>query len=317
MANLLASPRFYKKKALLIKLETVVGTDAVPTGAANWVEGRNVRITPMQAETAERNIDLPYLGRGGKLQVAQYAQVQFEVALTGPSTGAAGDAPRYAPLLLSCGFAETLTVATDAVYNLVSTAFKAVSAIINMDGTDHKMIGSRGSVSYQLNAKGIPVMRFQFDAIFVDPSEVSPPAVTTTGWPVEEPVTADNTSPISIAGVDLVFSAFSLDLANQLSRINLPGPQKEVAIGDRAPAGSVTVLCPALSVFNPFALAKAGTNVPLQVTHGSGAGKQSQLDANVVITGVDYAEVDKMAAYTLTYEPTPVSGNDEFAHTVL
>ena len=271
----------------------------------------------MQAETAERNIDLPYLGRGGKLQVAQYAQVQFEVALTGPSTGAAGDAPAYAHLLQACGFSQTLTALTDAVYNLASADFKAVSAVINMDGTDHKMIGSRGSVSYQLNAKGIPVMRFQFDAIFVDPAEVVPPAVTTTGWPLEEPVTADNTSPISINGVDLVFSAFSLDLANQLSRINLPGPQKEVAIGDRAPSGSTTVLCPALSVFNPFALAKTGTNVPIQLTHGSAAGKQVQLDANAVITNVDYAEVDKMAAYTLTFEPTPVSGNDEFAHTCL
>lgn len=317
MPNLLTSPRTYKKRALLIKLETVVGTDAVPTGAANWIEGRNIKITPMQAETAERNIDLPFLGRGGKLQVAQYAQVSFEVALTGPATGAAGAAAKYAPLLLACGFAETLTALTDAVYNLVSTGFKAVSIYVNLDGTDHKMFGSRGTVSYQLNQKGIPVMRFQFDAIFVDPSEAAPPAVTTTGWPVEEPVTADNTSPISINGVDLVFSAFSLDLGNQLSRINLPGPQKEVAIGDRQPSGSVTVLCPALSAFDPFSLAKAGTNVPLGVTHGSAAGKKSQLDAKVVITGVDYAEVDKMAAYTLTFEPTPVSGNDEFAHTVL
>ena len=133
---------------------------------------------------------------------------------------------------------------------------------------------------------------------------------------LEEPVTADNTSPLTINGVDLAMSAFSLDLANQLSRINLPGPQVEVAIGDRQPSGSCTVLCPALGVFDPFALAKAGTNVAMQVTHGSAAGKQAVIDAKAVLTNVSYTEVERLAAYTITFEPTPVSGNDEFALTI-
>ena len=55
MPNVLATPRFWEKKAILAKAETTVGTDAVPTGAANWMEARNVSLTPYDAETAERN----------------------------------------------------------------------------------------------------------------------------------------------------------------------------------------------------------------------------------------------------------------------
>jgi hypothetical protein len=58
MPNLITTPRFWKKKAILAKLEAVVGTDSVPTGAANWIEARNLAITPFDVETAERNIGL-------------------------------------------------------------------------------------------------------------------------------------------------------------------------------------------------------------------------------------------------------------------
>lgn len=315
MANLITTPRLYKNKALLLKTEVTVGTDSVPTGAANWIEARNVQITPMEAETAERNIDQPYLGNGGKLQVAQYVKLSFEAALTGG--GAAGTAPKIAPALLACGFAETITASTSAAYNLVSTGHGACSIYMNMDGTLHKMIGARGTVSVVLNARAIPLLRFEFDAIFVDPTAVALPAVTTTGWQVEEPVNATNSGKLTVNSVDLAYSAFDLSLNNQLARINLPGPQVEVAITDRGPSGSFTVLCPALGVFDPFALAKAGTNVTLNTTHGTAAGKKAQIDAKIVLTDVGYDQIDGMAAYRVAYEATPVSGNDEFAITIL
>ncbi|NTV10482.1 MAG: hypothetical protein HGA47_06870 [Zoogloea sp.] len=315
MANILTGPRYWKNKALLAKIETTVGTDATPTGAANWIEARNLSITPLESETADRNIEMPWMGSAGKVSVGQYVKASFEVALAG--SGAAGTAPKFAPLLLACGMSETLTASTSAAYSLISTAFPAVSMYVNVDGTLHKLIGSRGTVSPSLAKGGIPVLKFEFEAVYTDAAAQTMPTITRTGWPTEEPVNAANTTAVTINGVALAFSALDISLGNKLTRVNLPGPQIEVAITDRAPSGSVTVLAPALATFDPFALVKSVNVVTLTVTHGTAAGKKAKLDAKIDVTGCDYDNIDGMAAYKLTYEPTPVSGNDEFALTFL
>lgn len=315
MPNLLSTPRFWKKKAILIKAETTVGTDAAPTGLLNWIEARNVSLTPFDAATADRNIELPTFGNGGKLIVAQYAKLSFEAALVGP--GAAGTAPKIAPALLACALAETLVASTSAAYNLVSSAVGAVSIYINIDGTRHKMVGARGNVSLTIPAKGIPLQKFEFESVFVAPDATAMPTLDTTGWSVEAPVSSANTLPMTINAVPLAFSAFDFALGNQLARIDLPGPQVEVAIVDRKPTCSVTVLAPPLATFDPFALASAGNTLTLTTTHGIVAGKKAKIDAKARIVGVDYDRIDEMLAYKLTLEPTPVAGNDEFALTYL
>lgn len=315
MPNLIASPRFFKNKAILLKSEVTVGTDSVPTGLANWIEARNVTLTPLDAQTADRNIDQPYFGNGGKVQVAQYVKLSFEVAIAG--SGAAGSAPKIAPALLACGFAETLTASTDAEYNLVSTGIGACSIYVNIDGTLHKLIGARGTVGGTLAAKGIPLLKFEFDAIFADPTAVALPTVDKSGWLVEEAVNAINTGKVTLDGVDLAWSNLEWALNNQVARIDLPGPQRECAITDRKPTASVTVLAPGLATFDPFALAKAASSVTVSTTHGSAAGKKVKTDLLAHVIGAEYDQVEGMLAYKLTLEPMPVSGNDELTLTFL
>lgn len=316
MPNLLTTPRFWKKKALLIKAETVVGDDAAPTGLLNWIEGRNVSLTPLDAETAERNIEVPYFGNGGKLITGKYAKLSFETALVGP--GAAGTVPKIAPMLLACGLAETVTTGTSVAYNLVSDDIGAVTAYINIDGTRHKMVGARGNASIAMSAKGIPLIKYSFESVFIAPDAAPLPTVDRAGWPIEEAVTAATTLPLTIGGVELAYSQLDFDLGNQLERINLPGPQVEVAISGRNPTSSVTVLAPGLALFDPFALADSGAVQALTTTHGSAAGKRARLDAKVRVIGADYDRIgNNMLAYKLTLEPCPVNGDDEFALTFL
>ena len=315
MANLLGAVRNFKRKALLIKAEAAVGTDAVPTGLLNYIEARNVTLTPLDVATADRNIILPYFGVGGTLIVGKYAKVSFEVALVGP--GAAGTAPKISPLLLACAFAETIVAGASAAYNLVSEAIGAVTIYINIDGAVHKMVGARGNVAIALSAQGIPLLKFNYEAVFIDPAAQAMPAIDATGWPIESPVSAANTLPVTLGGVALAFSTLDLDLGNQLKRIDLPGPQVEVVIVDRKPTASITVLAPPLATFNPFDLATAGTSITMTTTHGTTAGAKAKIDAKVRVIGADYADIEGMLAYKLTLEPAPVSGNDEIALTYL
>ncbi|ATE60168.1 phage tail tube protein [Thauera sinica] len=315
MANVIASPRFWKKKAILIKSEATVGTDALPVGAANWIEARNVTFAPLDVETVERNIEQPYFGNGGTLATGRYSTLSFETALVGP--GEAGDAPKIAPLLLACAFKETLEVDTSATYDLVSEAIGAVTAYINIDGTLHKMVGCRGTATITIGAKAIPLIRFELQSIYTDPTAVGLPAVDKTGWMIEQPVTAATTLGLTLNAIPLAYSALEIALANQLARIDLPGPQVEVAITDRKPTMSATVLAPGLGVFNPFGLVTAGTVVDITTTHDNRAGHKAKLEGQVRVIGVEYDNVEGMLAYRLTFEPWPVDGNDELTITYL
>lgn len=315
MPNLITAPRFWKNKVILVKPEVSYATDPTPTGAANWIEARNVSLTPFDVETADRNIEMPYMGSSGKVIVGQWGKLNFDVLAAG--SGALGTAPKWAPLALACGTAETVVAATSVTYNLISTAFGSVAAWVNIDGVYHKFFGVRGELKGKMSAKGIPMLSYELTGIFSAPVAVAMPAVTRTGWVYDEGVNSVNTTALTLNGVDLAFSALDFAFGNKVARINLPGPQLEVAITDRASSMSVTVLAPDLAIFDPYALATAGTNVAVSATHGSTAGKKLKLDGKVIVSAVDYDNIDGMLAYKLTLEPTPVSGNDELALTCL
>ncbi|MDR0701327.1 MAG: hypothetical protein LBF61_02790 [Azoarcus sp.] len=316
MANVLANPRSWKKKAILIKLETTVGEDSVPTGSANWIEARSVEFTPYEAETVERNIEMPYFGNGGTLPTGKYASLSFQVAMVG--SGTAGTAPKIAPLLRACGFGEVVDDENDQViYRLASENLAAVTIYVNIDGVLHKLTGARGTVTITMSAQQIPLYQFQFQSVYAAPAAATLPTVDKTGWQVEQPVGSATTLGATLGGVTLAYSEFSVDLANQIARLDLPGPQREISISNRTPSGSITVLAPALTVFNPFALADAGNTLDFTTTQDSREGFKVKVDAKVRILQPAYAQIDDQAAYQMNLELAPVAGNDELTLTYL
>lgn len=316
MANVLASPRFWKTKAVLLKAESTYNTDPTPTGAANWFEARNVALTSFEADRFPRNIEQPWFGIAGNIVGSVWSKLSFDIALA--ASGTAGTAPKWAPMALACGYAETLVAVTSAAYNLVSSAFGSATAYLNIDGVLYKFVGSRGELKGKINAKGIPVLSVELTSVYAAPvaSAMFTP-ITKTGWSTELAVNNVNTGKLTLNAVDMAFSTLEWSTGNQIAKIDLPGPQVEVAITDRKPQASVTVLAPALGVFDPYSLARAGTNVALTNTHGTVAGSKVKTDMKVVITNVNEDKIEEMLAYKLTLEPTPVSGNDEIAVTCL
>lgn len=315
MANLIATPRVFDKKSVVLKKEAAYGTDATPTGAANWFEARNVTLTSYDVETAERNIIENWLGHSGKVVASKWSKLGFEIALAG--AGAAGTAPKWGPMMLGCGFAETVSAGVDVEYNLVSTAFDSLTAYMVIDGILYKFVGCRGTIKGRLTAKGIPVLVVELTSLYTAPVDGDITGIVKTGWTYEDAVNSVNTGKVTLNAVDLAFSAFEWDLANQIVRLDLPGPQREVMIRDRAPTASLTVLAPLLAAFNPFALADAGTTVALTNTHGTVAGKKVKADAKVRVVNVSETEIEGMAAWQLSLDMMPDAGNDELSLTVL
>ena len=120
--------RRWKKLAALAKLETVYGTDAAPTGAANFIQLSDVTFTPLAGDEEQRNLLQPHLGHQGVYLTGDYGQFQFSVEIAG--SGVAGTAPAVGPLLRACGFAETITAVTSVEYTPVDEANDAVSMTV-------------------------------------------------------------------------------------------------------------------------------------------------------------------------------------------
>lgn len=315
MPNLLAQPRHWKKKAIFGKEETNYGVDAAPTGLLNWLEAREVSFTSGDAETQDRNIEMPYMGNGGKVITSMWSKLGFKVAVA-PS-GSLGVAPKWGYRLLGCGFAETVSAGASVTYNLVSNGFDSITDHMNIDGTLYKFLGSRGDLKFSISAKGLPWFTFEYTSLYTLPVEGAMPAVDRSGWTLEEAVNSVNTGKLTINGVDLAFSVFEGGVGNKISRIDLPGPQLEVGISERAPTCNATVLAPALSAFDPYTLQRNATPVVVSNTHGSGPGKRLKTDVKGVIIGVAEDQIEGMLAYKLTIEPKPVDGNDEITFTLL
>lgn len=315
MPNILASPRFWNKKNVALKKETTYATDATPTGAANWFEARNVALTSLDTETVSRDIDLGFFGNAGDIVVAKWSSLSFDIALT--SSGTLGTAAKWASALLACATAETVNAGVSVAYNLASSALASVSAYLEIDGVVYKFIGARGNPKVSVPAKGLPMLHVELWAPFAVPAAGSIASISKTGWLQEEAVNAVNSGFITINAINLAFSKLDYDLGNQLKKVNLPGPQVEVMVVDRDPSASATVLAPAIGTFDPYALADANTVIAVTQTHGSAGTKKIKSDLNVRITNVNEVEIEGMLGYDLTFKPTPVTGNDEIAITIL
>ena len=158
-----------KKMLLLAVRETVAGTEEVPTAAANAILCRALAPEPITAEQVQRNLIRPYKGNSGSLTVGEHRKLTCEVELAG--SGTAGTAPAWGLLLEACGFSATVTAGQDVVYEPVSEGEPTLTLYGYLDGTLYKIVGAKGTVSFELNAKAIPVMKLEFLGEYSPPTE--------------------------------------------------------------------------------------------------------------------------------------------------
>lgn len=302
---------FFRKLAMLAKIETVYGTDSVPTGAANAILAQNVKVNPIKINEKVREIYLPYLGNQQKIAASWYGQLSYSVDVAG--AGAAGTAPKYGPLLRACSLAEAISAGVSVTYTPVSAAFEAVSKYFYLDGVLHKFLGTRGSVSMDFKAGEVPLFNFTYIGLFQPVVDAALPTVTLAGFTTPLAVNKVNTPTFSIHAVTAVMSELSLDMANETKYRNLVN-YEGVDNVDRAPKGRVQIEANLMATKNWFDVSLQKTTGALNLIHGTAAGNIVQVQAPAITIGEpDYAELDGIAMLNFDYEPMPVSGNDEFS----
>lgn len=299
-----------KKMLLLAAVQTVVGTPVVPTAAANAVLVRGFTPEPIAAEQVSRDLIRPYKGNSGKLTVGEHRKFSFEVELAG--SGTAGTAPAWAPILMACGFSQTITAGTDVRYSPVSDGEPVMTMYGYVDGTLFKMEDARGTVTFELNAKGIPVMKFEFLGTYSPASEVAmPTGVDYTKFKQPLTVGKKNTPTLEIHGHAACTSAFSVNWANQLAwreLINCAGTSS----ADRQPTGSITMEFPKVTTKDWAEIVRTSVGGPLNIVHGTTAGHIVELQMPFIQPGPFTLQDDASnVMMTLPFDVNPMVGNDE------
>lgn len=302
-----------RKAILLAKVESTYGTDSVPTGAANAILTSNLSISPIEGGTEQRNLDLPYFGGELAIHVGVHVKCEFDVELA--SSGTAGTAPAWGPLVISCGTAETVTALTKVEYKPISTDPAGLSMYLHFDGQKHAIVGARGTFTLNFETKKIPHLHFTFTGLWVDPAATSDPTPTLTGFKAPLPVSDTNTPTFSIHSTTPNLTSLQFDCGNTVVHRDVVGSES-VIISDRVSKGKCTIEAPALGTKNWFTAAKANSTGTIQLIHGTAAGYIVQLDGPVVqAMNPKYGNQDGVRMLDLDLSFTPSAGNDEFVLT--
>ncbi|MBX9634209.1 MAG: hypothetical protein K2X44_04435, partial [Magnetospirillum sp.] len=203
-------------------------------------------------------------------------------------------------------------------YNVVSSGDPMVTLYGYLDGLLFKMLNAKGTVSFDINAKAIPVMKYKFIGEYSPVSDTTfPTGAVFTGF--QKPLTVGkvNTPTFTIHGHAGVCQALSFDAANEVNYrdlINAAGAYSP----DRSPVGSASIELPSVAAANFAELTRTAAEGVLQLVHGTVAGNIVQFDApKVQFTAPPQVTNDSdVAMVGLQFSLNPNAGNDEFVLTV-
>lgn len=297
----------FKDKLLLLKGETVYGTDATPSAANAFLTSELA--FSFQGQKVELNYDSGMLGNMGNIPVGTHVQATFKVKLAG--SGTAGTAPAYGPALKACRMAEVTDAGVSVTYNPVAGMGDSASLYFFNGGIRYKIFGWRGSFKASLSVLGVPEVEFTGLGLWGGRADTAMPTPTLTAWidPVE--VSAVNTA-VTLHTIALNAKSVSIDIANG-PKYREATEQAAVILGNRKPTGSVQFDAVALATKDWAAAALARTLGTMTVAHGLTAGNIVTIAApKVQVELPTWSNDDDILAESLALNFVPDTGNDEF-----
>lgn len=307
--------RSTNKRIILAKIESVYGTDPVPTAAANAVLIFSPQVTPLVAEKKQRKPVRPYYGTAKTLLSGQHVEISFTVDFAG--AGAAGTAPAYGPLLRACALSESITAGVKVEYAPVTDSLESVTLYYHDDGLLHKAVGCRGTVDVKLLDNDWPQLVFRFVGKKGGRVATANPASPVfTSWIDPIIVNDTNTGDITLGGTAYISKGLELSLGNSVSFKTRLG-EESVRITDRAPGGRMSLDLTAAQELTIIGQIEASTTQTLALTHGITAGNIVEVSAPALqLLDPSQEDDDGAALQGYAYELKPTSGNDELKITV-
>ena len=314
--------RLTRNTAILAKIETTYGVDAVPTGGANAILVSNQSINPLNAQNVDRAVVRPFIGGSEQLVATRYKEVSFDVELVGAAT--VGNAAPWGPLLRACGFAEVLTASTRSDYTPISSAFESVTIYYYDDGVLHSLLGARGTVQLMARIGEIPKLSFKFIGLDGSDSAAANPSVTLTGFQIPPTITDANSGDVTFGATHSTSGApaltggtvypsqgLEIDMALSVNFTPLLGGET-VDITDRQATGKVTLDLTAAQEVTFLGNVKANTVQSVGLSYGTAAGKKALIfGPSVQLINPQKAELNGKRLVSFDMRVNPSAGNDE------
>ncbi|QNL13390.1 tail tube protein [Microcystis phage vB_MaeS-yong1] len=261
----------FRKKVLLLALQSAVGTPATPTGALNAVLTKNLTIMPMEGEALSRELDKEDFGADLATIVGRHVKVTFQVEVAG--SGTPGEPPAWGPAFVACGHLQFIDSPGDLIevrYTPIDTALPA-TLIVKHDTSLHTITDARGSVRLVTGKRRYAMFEFEFIGIYQTPVHSTTPL---------NPVTTAYVKPVPFRAATTEFTLFGETLC--LNELTLNGGQQNgfyecseqetIQLENRQATFEAKVVEPALNVFNIYEEIEADTAGELSYTHGTVAG---------------------------------------------
>lgn len=301
--------------AITAKNEATYATDATPSAAADAMLATDVDVSPLELETEERELVLPWYGHQGEFVSGQFARAKFKTELAGG--GAAGTAPKWGPLAKGCAMSETTNAGVSVVYAPISTGEVGTSIYFYINGRLHKFLGSLGSARIMFDAGKSPKIEWDFMGLYSIPTDSAMITPTLTGWTKPVPVNNVNTTPLTLHAYAIKMKQLSIDLGVQNVYRNLPNSEAVRFIGRKAKY-SAMFEDELVATKDWWTIIKAGTLGALAVTHGLTAGNIVAIAAaNVQVARPKLSRDNDISMLGVDGGIVPtVAGNDEFSITV-
>jgi hypothetical protein len=302
----------WRNRLALTKIESTYNTNSSPanTDALLFTE---LDISPVSVELAERSTIQAYMGNRASIVASRMVPVQATVEMA--ASGTAGTVPRWAPLLRSCAVGEAISAGVSVTYTPVSSAFSSYTMdFFKDDGARQAITGIRGTAELSLSAGQIPTISFDQMGQYNSPSALALPTPTYTTQAAPVIVNADNTTSVSVHGVNACLSAFSFSLGVATTFRQLAGCTKEMLPTNRAPSGSLTIELPNQATQDFLALVIAQTTGAITWQHGPAGNRLTFNASTCAFDTPSIQEMDSITMITLPFRPLPTgSGNNEWS----
>lgn len=312
-------PRYIRNTVITAKIETTVGTDAVPTGAANAILVSDMNITPLDAKNVDRNLIRGYFGASEQLVGAASVKVSFTVELAG--SGTAATAPAFGAILQACALAEASLATPNRVeYTPVSTGLKTATIYYYDDGVLHKLLAAMGTCTLSAKVGDRPTLKFEFVGLDGGISAASTTG-TYTSFKTPVPMTKANVVDITMGatyalgaltgGTPYPSTGLELSLGNAVAYSALLSTER-VDITDRQVAGSLELDLTAAQEVTFMGNVKINLTQSLALTIGTATGNKLIIHAPAVqMINPKKAELNGTRLIGFDLRVVPTAGNDE------
>lgn len=230
-------------------------------------------------------------------------------------------------LLTAITATSTTSISPNVIYTPNSSfgtyaASSSASIYFNVDGVRHVLLGARGTVSFDLSVKTIPVMKWKFTGLLGTISDAAlASSVDTSAWQLPVTISAANTTDINVFGYNVAaVEKLSFDIANTVTYRQTLGSES-VLITDRKPMGSISLEAGYITTLQGTAPAKdwwtaVKTSATSQfcIKHGQVAGNIVGISApKIQLMTPKYSDSSGVVMLDLSMALIPLgaSGNDE------